>query len=212
MVTGPGRRLFQRAAKGGGNAPALEVLMDVQPVQVAAGGVHVPKAGQLPVQLGYKGQVRPEALVPGSEVRAAGGGPGVQLRRGVMGRVDGVDRLVKEGRQRGAVVGTVGPEGHGQRVEPGVRLGPAVEGEDLPAAPVSLQHGADGGYLGLSEVEDVLQELCVQLLLHPGHIGAQAAAAVLHPRQADVQRVIQEKGQCRRPPDGRAGCGCNYRR
>ena len=56
-------RRFQRIAEGGGNAPALEVLVDIQAVQLPR-AVHVPKAREsLPLHR-HKGGVRQEGPAP----------------------------------------------------------------------------------------------------------------------------------------------------
>lgn len=101
---------LQGIAQGGGDAPALAVLVDVEPVQIAVDG-HVGKADDDAALLGHQGVVGGEGDVPGVQVHRPCG-PGVQLFRGVIPAIHSVDRFVKELRQDGTVPVLIAAQEH----------------------------------------------------------------------------------------------------
>lgn len=101
-------RAFQSVAQGGGHPPALVLVVDIEPIQIA-GVVHVGEADDLAIQLGHQSAVGQKGGVPGGEVCGAGR-PGVQLLLGIVGGADGVDGSVEQPGDGGAVGGNIGTD------------------------------------------------------------------------------------------------------
>ena len=92
--------LLQRRAQGCGDASALIVLMDIQPVKIAR-AVNIAKADNRPVFLCHKGIMPAKAGVPGLRPGRRWG-PGRKLAGGIIPCIHRVHRLVKQPPQRRA--------------------------------------------------------------------------------------------------------------
>ena len=102
---------FELVAEGRGNPLPLAVLVDIEPVEVTVLR-EISKADDLAVPHCHEGAVGAERSVPGRKVRAAIG-PGVALGRSVIGRIDGVNRVIKQRRHGRAIAGLIRTEGEG---------------------------------------------------------------------------------------------------
>ena len=101
---------FQPVAQGRGDAPALPVFVDVQPVEVAVPG-HIPEPHDAPVGHRHQRGVGAERAVPGVQVRLPVG-PGVQLGRGIVPGVHRVHGVIEQRRHLPAVAGAVFTQQH----------------------------------------------------------------------------------------------------
>lgn len=89
-----GSRLFQFLADHGCDSPALVVFMNIQPVEIA-GRVDVAKSHDLFVEGSDKTVMALQRPIPFFRINRSGR-PGVQLLRGIISGIDGVNGVIKK--------------------------------------------------------------------------------------------------------------------
>ena len=100
---GSAAQAIQKVTQCGGDAPALPVGVDIQPVQIAV-PADVSKANDLVLLLSHQGVVAKEGAIPRGQIGVAIC-PGVQLLRGIV--PDSMHRIIEKLCQRQTIRGAI---------------------------------------------------------------------------------------------------------